>query len=254
LLVDNTFATPYLFNPFKHGADIVIYSATKGIGGHGAALGGVLLENGKFKWDNGKFPHFTEPHHLLRDRKTNRERSILELFPTGAFSMRVRLNHLAYLGAALGAFDAFILLQGLYTLSERVAKQVKTTERLVAHLEKHPKVAWVKYPSAKGSKYQALANRYFPRGAGSVFTFGFQGTPAEYDKFIDSTRLFSYQANVGDARSLIINTPKTTHGELTDYEQALAGITPDTIRLSIGLEDPEDLIADLDQAFARAVG
>ncbi len=166
LLVDNTFATPYLFNPFQHGADIVIYSATKGIGGHGAALGGLIVENGVFKWDSGKFPQFQQPHFLLRDRKTNRERNILELFPTSAFTMRVRLNHLAYLGAALGPFDAFLILQGVETLSERIAKQVATTEKLVAFLEDHPKVAWVKHASARASRYQTLARRYFPKGTG----------------------------------------------------------------------------------------
>jgi len=252
LVVDNTFATPYLFNPFQHGADIVVYSATKGIGGHGAALGGIIVENGKFKWDSGKFPHFQQAHFLLRDRKTNRERSILEVFPTCAFTMRVRLNHLAYLGAALGPFDAFLILQGVDTISERIAKQVATTEKLVAYLESHPKVAWVKHASAKNSKYKALARQYFPKGTAALLTFGLRASSELHDKFVDSVELFSYQANVGDARSLIINSTKTTHGELTPEEQASAGLSPDTIRLSIGLEDPNDLIADLDGAFAKA--
>lgn len=252
LVVDNTFATPYQFRPFDHGADIVVYSATKGIGGHGAALGGVILENGKFNWDSQKFPQFTVPHFLLRDRQTDVHRSYLQIAPTSAFTLRVRLNHLAYLGAALGPFDAFLLLQGLETLSERIAKQVATTEKIIRFLEAQPGVAWVSHPTAQGSKYRALADRYFPKGAGSIFSFGFRGSAAQYDKFIDSVRLFSFQANVGDARSLIINSPKTTHGELTREEQASAGISPDTIRLSIGLEDPKDLIADLSQAFAIA--
>jgi O-acetylhomoserine (thiol)-lyase len=252
LLVDNTFATPYLFNPFQHGADIIIYSATKGIGGHGAALGGLIVENGSFKWDSGKFPQFQQSHFLLRDRKTNRERNILELFPTSAFTMRVRLTHLAYLGAALGPFDAFLILQGVETLSERIAKQTATTERLVAYLDAHPKVAWVKHSSARDSRYQELARRYFPKGTGSVFTFGLRASRETHDKFINSVRLFSYQANVGDARSLIINSARTTHGELTAEEQRSAGIVEDTIRLSIGLEDPQDLISDLEQAFAKA--
>jgi len=252
LLVDNTFATPYLFNPFQHGADIIIYSATKGIGGHGAALGGLIVENGSFKWDSGKFPQFQQSHFLLRDRKTNRERNILELFPTSAFTMRVRLTHLAYLGAALGPFDAFLILQGVETLSERIAKQTATTEKLVAYLEAHPKVAWVKHSSARDSRYQELARRYFPKGTGSVFTFGLRASRETHDKFINSVRLFSYQANVGDARSLIINSARTTHGELTAEQQRSAGIVEDTIRLSIGLEDPQDLISDLEQAFAKA--
>ena len=254
LVVDNTFATPYLFQPLKHGADVIVYSATKGIGGHGAAIGGVIVESGKFPWDNGKFPQFTEKQHLLRDRKTDRLRSFLEIAPQFPFTLRLRLTHLAYLGAALGPFDAYLLLQGLETLSERVSKQVATTATLIDYLERVPHVAWVRHPAAKGSKYKQLAQRYFPRGTGTVVSFGLKGTPQQYDKFIDSVRLFSFQANVGDNRSLIINTPKTTHGELTSAEQATAGITPDTVRISVGLEAPQDLIGDLEQAFEKAFG
>lgn len=252
LVVDNTFATPYQLRPFDHGADLVVYSATKGIGGHGAALGGVIVENGKFPWDNGKFPQFTQKEYLLRDRQTDEWRSYLELAPAFPFTLRLRLTHLAYLGAALGPFDAYLLLQGLETLSERVAKQVNSTLSVIRYLEEHPKVSWVHHPAAKNSQYAELARRYFPRGAGTVFTFGFRGSAEQYNRFIDSVRLFSFQANVGDARSLIINTPKTTHGELTPAEQALAGISAETIRLSIGLEDPKDLISDLEQAFLKA--
>jgi O-acetylhomoserine (thiol)-lyase len=254
LVVDNTFATPYLFRPFEHGADIIVYSATKGIGGHGAAIGGAIIENNRFDWDNGKFPQFTEKHHLLRDRRTDVLRSFLEIAPTFPFTMRLRLTHLAYLGAALGPLDAYLLLQGLETLSERVSKQVSTTTTLVEYLEQNPNVAWVRHPSTKGSKYQALAHRYFPRGTGTVFSFGLKGSPRQYNEFIDSVQLFSFQANVGDARSLIINTPKTTHGELTATEQAAAGVTPDTVRISVGLEAPKDLIADLEQAFHKVFG
>ena len=252
LVVDNTFATPYQLRPFEHGADIVVYSATKGIGGHGTALGGLIVENGKFNWANGKFQQFTQPQYLLRNRETDVYRSFLEIAPPFAFTLRIRLTHLAYLGAALGPFDAYLLLQGLETLSERISKQVATTKVLVEYLQDHPNVAWVQHPTARDSKYRALAEKYFPKGTGSVFSFGLRGTPAEYNKFIDSVRLFSFQANVGDARSLIINTPKTTHGELTFSEQASAGISADTIRLSSGLEDPKDLISDLEQAFSKA--
>ncbi|HEX3015465.1 MAG TPA: aminotransferase class V-fold PLP-dependent enzyme, partial [Desulfobacteria bacterium] len=251
LIVDNTFATPYLLNPFEFGADIVVYSATKSIGGHGTTIGGLVVENGKFNWANGKFPQFEEPVYTLRD-KTGRERSFLETAPEFPFTLRIRLTYLAYLGAALSPFDGFLILQGLETLSERVQKQIASTEKIVQYLEKHEKVSWVSHPSAQGSSYRALAAKYLPKGPGSVFTFGFKGSEQELNKFLNSIKLFSYHANVGDARSLIINSPKTTHGELRPEEQALAGIPPETIRLSIGLEDVNDLIADLDQAFSRA--
>ncbi|MBW4080353.1 O-acetylhomoserine aminocarboxypropyltransferase/cysteine synthase family protein [Paenibacillus sp. S150] len=252
LVIDNTFGTPYLFDSFANGADIVIYSATKAIGGHGTTLGGVILENGKFDWANGKFPHFEEPQYLLREAENGRERSILEVFPEAPFTARVRLSYLAYFGASLGPFDAFLLLQGTETLSERISKQVANALRIVDYLQQHDRVSWVSHPAAEGSPYKALADKYFPKGAGSIFTFGFKGSEEQSRTFLNAVELFSYHANVGDARSLIINSPKTTHGELNPEEQAAAGITPETIRLSIGLEDAEDLIQDLEQAFAKA--
>jgi O-acetylhomoserine (thiol)-lyase len=253
LIVDNTFATPYLLNPIRFGADIVVYSATKGLSGHGSALAGIVLESGKFDWARGKFPQFTQPEYLLRDRN-GKERSFLETFPDFPFTARLRMNYLSYFGAALGPLDAYLILLGIETLSERVAKQVASTERIVKFLEGDKRVSWVKYPSAKGSPSAALAKKYLPRGAGSVFSFGVEADEARIDRLIDSTEIFSYQANVGDARSLIINSPKTTHGELRPEEQKLADIAPETIRLSIGLEDPDDLIADLEQAFEKAFG
>ena len=252
LVIDNTFGTPYLFDSFAHGADIIVYSATKAIGGHGTTLGGVIVENGKFDWGSGRFPHFEEPQYLLREQDTGRERSILEVFPDAPFTARVRLSYLAYFGAALGPFDAFLLLQGTETLSERISKQVANALKVVDYLQKNDKVSWVSHPAAEGNPYQALAAKYFPKGAGSIFTFGFGGSEAQLRTFLDAVQLFSYHANVGDARSLIINSPKTTHGELNAEDQAAAGITPETIRLSIGLEDAEDLIRDLEQAFAAA--
>jgi O-acetylhomoserine (thiol)-lyase len=251
LIVDNTFATPYLLNPIRFGADVVVYSATKGLSGHGNIIGGIIVESGKFDWGNGHFPQFTEPSYTLRD-SAGKERSILEAFPKFPFTARVRFVHVAYLGSSLSPFEAYLALLGIETLSERVSKQVESTKKIVRYLEQHEKVSWVKYPSAEGSPYQELAAKYLPKGAGSVFTFGFKGTIEQSELFIDATKLFSYQANVGDARSLIINSPKTTHGELTESEQLLADIPPETIRLSIGLEEPADLIADLDQAFAKA--
>lgn len=252
LVIDNTFGTPYLFDSFAHGADIIVYSATKAIGGHGTTLGGVIVENGRFNWANGKFPHLEEPQYLLRDQESGRERSILEVFPEAPFTARVRLSYLAYFGASLSPFDAFLLIQGTETLSERVSKQITNTLRIVDYLQQSGKVSWVSHPAADGNPYQALAEKYFPRGAGSIFSFGFKGNEQQLASFLDAVELFSYHANVGDARSLIINSPKTTHGELNAEDQAAAGIAPETIRLSIGLEDAEDLIQDLEQAFAKA--
>lgn len=248
LIVDNTFATPYLLNPIKYGADIVVYSATKALNGHGNAIAGLILESGKFNWANGKFPQFTEPVYLFRDAKGN-ERSFLEAFGTAAFTTRVRMNYLAYFGAALGPFDAYLALVGLETLSERVQKQVSNAEKIIGFLESKEEVAWVNHPAAKDSKYKLLAQKYLPKGAGAIFTFGLNATEEQINTFIDSTSIFSYHANVGDSRSLIINSPKTTHGELTPEEQKFAGIPPETLRLSIGLEDANDLINDLDKAF-----
>ncbi len=253
LVVDNTFATPYLFDAFGHGADLVVYSATKALNGHGNTIGGVIVESGKFNYANGKFPQFQKPTYLLRDRPTNVERSFLEAFPDFPLTVRIRLNYLAYLGAALSPFDAFLILQGIETLSERVGKQVANAERVIKFLETHPQVAWVKHPAAKGNPYAELAKKYLPQGAGGIFTFGFRGSDAQYNKFIDSLKVFSFHANVGDARSLVINSPKTTHGELRPAEQLTADIPPETIRLSIGIEDPRDLIADLRQAFKAAL-
>ncbi len=250
LVVDNTVATPYLLNPFRFGADLIVYSATNAITGHGNVIAGAVLESGRFNWANGKFPQFTAPQYTLRD-PDGVERSFLQVFPEFPFTARVRLNYLAYLGAALGPFDAYLALVGIETLSERVQKQMESTRKIIRYLERHERVSWVEHPAARDSKYRALAEKYLPRGAGSILTFGFKGSEAERNRFLNSVKLFSYHANIGDARSLIIDSPKTTHGELTPKEQAAAGIQPETIRLSIGLEDPEDLIKDLAQAFEK---
>jgi O-acetylhomoserine (thiol)-lyase len=251
LIVDNTFATPYLLNPIRFGADVVVYSATKGLSGHGNIIGGLIVEGGNFQWANGKFPQFMEVDYTLRDSE-GKERSILDVFPQSPFTARIRKMYVCYFGASLSPFEAYLALLGIETLSERVRKQVESTEKLVRYLEQHAKVSWVKYPSAKGSPYGKLAAKYLPKGAGSVFTFGFKGTIEQSERFIDSVKLFSYHANLGDVRSLIVNVPKTTHRELMGRELSLADIPPETIRLSIGLEEPEDLIADLDQAFAKS--
>lgn len=253
LIVDNTFATPYLLNPIKYGADIVIYSATKALNGHGNAIVGIVLESGKFNWANSKFPQFTKPEFLFRD-ESGKYRSFYEIFGPAAFTTRIRMNYLAYLGAALSPFDAYLALQGLETLSERVQKQVSNAEKIIKYLETKEQVIWIKHPAAKDSKYKQLAQKYLPKGAGAIFSFGLNASEEQINKFIDATQVFSYHANVGDARSLIINSPKTTHGELTPEEQVKAKIPPETIRLSIGIEDPDDLIADLEQAFQNTFG
>lgn len=252
LIVDNTFATPYLFQPLKHGADIIVYSATKGLNGHGNAIGGVIVEGKPFAWTEEKYPQFFKKHWMSRDLE-DQERSFIEAFPQLPFTAYVRTKLLAYLGAALSPYDAQLILIGLETLSERVAKQVANTRRVVEYLEtRTDAVAWVNYPETKDSPYRGLAQKYFPKGAGTVFSFGFKGDDKQIATLLTATQLFGYQANVGDAKSLIVNSPKTTHGELRPAELANAGILPETIRLSLGLEDAEDLISDLEQAFAKA--
>jgi O-acetylhomoserine (thiol)-lyase len=253
LIVDNTFATPYLIQPIKHGADIVVYSATKGLGGHGAIIAGLILESGTFDYGNGKFPQFTDKGYTLRDRN-DVYRSFLEVFPATPFTVRVRLALLNYLGAALGPFDAWLALLGLETLSERVEKQLANVRALIDYLRGNEFVSWVDYASLPNSPNHELATTYAPKGSGTIFTFGFKGSIEEQERFINATRLFSYQVNVGDAKSLIVNNAKTTHSELTPVEQANADLPPETVRLSVGLEDPLDLIDDLDQAFAAVFG
>ena len=252
LIVDNTFATPYLFNPIKYGADVVIYSATKALSGHGNVIAGVIVDSGNFNWANGKFPQFTEPHFTLKDLDGN-ERSYIDAFKNSAFAGKIRLDYLTYFGAVLSPFDAYLILIGLETLSERVQKQISNTQKIIDYLKTEQAVSWISYPTIETSPYKSLAEKYFTKGAGSIFTFGFKGNTEQIYKLINSVKLFSYQANVGDARSLIVNVAKTTHGELTEEQLKLAKIPQETIRLSIGLEDADDLIHDLKQAFKEAL-
>ncbi len=252
LVIDNTFATPYLFRPFEHGADIIIYSATKALNGHGNAIGGVVVEGKPFNWTEDKYPQFYKKHWVARDLDNN-PRSFIEAFPQFPFTALLRTKYLAYFGASLSPYDAQLILIGIETLSERVSKQVANARKLVEYLDSRSDVvSWISYPEHKDSKYKALAEKYFPNGTGAIFTFGFKGNDDQINKLINSIQLFGFQANVGDARSLLINSPKTTHGELTPEELEAANIKPETIRLSLGLEDADDLIADLDQAFAKA--
>jgi O-acetylhomoserine (thiol)-lyase len=252
LVVDNTIATPYLFNPLDHGADIVVYSLTKGISGHGNAIGGMIVEGGRFNWGNGRFPQFSELDYNLKD-KDGHSRSILDVFPDSPFVARVRSIYINFFGSTLSPFNAYLTLLGLDTLSERLRKQVSSAEQVVQYLEAHPRVEWVHHPSSSSSPFRDLANRNFPRGSGAVLAFGFKGTRQERDRFLNAAQLFGYQANIGDVHSLIINVADTTHREYTPEERERAGFSSNTIRLSIGLEDAEDLIADLDQAFTHAL-
>ncbi|GHT32446.1 O-acetylhomoserine aminocarboxypropyltransferase [Bacteroidia bacterium] len=246
LIVDNTLATPYLFNPIKHGADIVVYSATKALSGHGAIIGGLILESGKFNYAAGKHPQFQRISHTLGNR------SVVEAFPAFPFTARIRTLYLAQLGASLSPFNAYQILQGVETLNLRVQRQSDSALKIAQWLEQHPKVRKVNYAKLASSPFKALADKYLPKGIGGLLSFEFNGTQEEIYKFINAKEIFSYHANLGDARSLIINSPKNTHRELPESEQLIAGITPETIRLSIGLEDADDLINDLKQAFEKA--
>ena len=244
LIVDNTFGTPYLFRPIEHGADIVVHSATKFLGGHGTTLGGVIVESGKFDWKNGNFPGFIEPDPHYNGLVFGDLGEI-------AFTTKIRAQLLRDTGAAISPLSSFLLLQGIETLSLRVERHVENTRKVVNYLANHPKVSWVNYPNLPGNKYKALADRYFPNGAGSIFTFGIKGGREAGAKFIDSLELFSHLANVADAKSLVIHPATTTHAQLNDEELKAAGVTPDMIRLSIGIENIDDILADLEQALAN---
>ena len=246
VIVDNTFATPYLFRPLEHGAAVVVHSATKFIGGHGSSIGGVIVEGDNFDWTNGKFPGFTEPDLSYHGIK------FADLKPA-AFVTKIRAQLLRDTGATLSPFNAWLYIQSLESLSLRVQKHVSNTEKVVEFLANHPKVKEVNYPGLKTSKYYNLATKYFPKGAGSIFTFSVRGDVNAAKKFIDSLQIFSQLANVADAKSLVIHPSTTTHQQLTLEEQRAAGFGPETIRLSIGVEDPDDLIWDLGQALDKAI-
>lgn len=246
LIVDNTFGTPYLIRPIEHGADIVVHSATKFIGGHGSSLGGVIVDGGKFDWvASGKFPQLSEPdpsYHGVR---------FVEAAGPAAYAVRIRAILLRDTGATISPFNAFILLQGLETLSLRVERHVENALKVVEYLKNHPKVAEVHHPSLPESPDNALYKEYFPKGAGSIFTFEIKGGQQEAHRFIDSLEIFSLLANVADVKSLVIHPATTTHSQLSDAELEDQGIKQSTVRLSVGTEHIDDLIADLDQALAK---
>ena len=243
LIIDNTLPTPALFNPIKKGADIVIHSLTKYICGNGTALGGAIIDAGSFNWNNGKFPQFTQPadgyHGLIYH----------EAFKEAAFIAKIRLEGLRDLGGALSPFNAFQILQGLETLSIRMERLSKTALFLAQWLQQHPQVAWLHYPGLENDAYHSLAKKYLPKGQSGMIVFGIKGGYKAAEKMVNHTQLFSLVANIGDTKSLIIHPASTTHQQLTETQQRSTGVTPDLIRLSVGLEHVDDLKNDLQQAF-----
>lgn len=244
LVIDNTFGTPYLIRPIEHGADIVVHSATKFIGGHGTAIGGVIVDSGKFDWEaSGKFPSLTEPNPSYHGI------SFTKAVGAAAFVTKIRAILLRDTGATLSPFHAFMFLQGLETLSLRVERHVENAIKVVNYLNAHPQVAKVNHPSLATGKQKELYDKYFPNGGGSIFTFEIKGTEDDAKKFIDNLQVFSLLANVADVKSLAIHPASTTHSQLNEEELAEQGIKPTTIRLSIGTEHIDDIIFDLEEAF-----
>jgi O-acetylhomoserine (thiol)-lyase len=243
LIVDNTLATPYLLQPISYGADIVVHSATKFIGGHGTTIGGVIVDGGTFDWASGRFPEFTEPDSSYHGVK------YVESFGNLAYVIKARVQLLRDLGAALSPFNGWLLLQGLETLGLRVERHSSNAQKVAEFLHAHPKVLWVSYPGLPSHSAYARAQKYLPKGSGAILTFGIKGGGAEARAFIDRLKLFSLLANVGDAKSLVIHPASTTHQQLTLEEQISSGVSEDTIRLSVGIEDPADIVADLRNAL-----
>jgi O-acetylhomoserine (thiol)-lyase len=243
-IVDNTAASPYLCQPLAHGADIVVHSATKFIGGHGTSMGGVVVESGKFPWDNGKFPGMTEPSVGYHGVK------FFETFGDFGFTMKARMEVMRVFGPAISPFNSWLLLQGLETLPVRMDRHVANAVGVAKFLRDHPKVAWVNYPGLSDNRYHALAGKYLPKGAGSLLSFGVKGGYEAGVKFIEALTFVSHLANIGDARSLVIHPASTTHRQLNEEEQKNAGVPPDMVRLSIGLESLDDILWDLDRALS----
>ena len=254
LIVDNTALSPYLSRPFEHGANIVVHSATKHLGGHGTSIGGVVVDGGNFNWGNGKFPGFTEPdmsYHGLPHWE-----AFKAFAPAGganiAFIMKMRLQFLRDVGSCISPFNAFLILQGVETLHLRMERHCANALKVAQYLEAHPKVKWTNYPGLKSSKYHDLAKKYLTNGFGALVGFGLKSGFEGGSKFINSLQLHSHVANIGDARSLAIHPASTTHSQLSAEERQSAGVTDDYVRLSVGIEDIEDIIADLEQALAKA--
>ncbi|WP_020418140.1 O-acetylhomoserine aminocarboxypropyltransferase/cysteine synthase family protein [Amycolatopsis sp. ATCC 39116] len=247
LVVDATLATPYLCRPIEHGADIVLHSATKFLGGHGTTLGGIVVESGTFDWGNGKFPRMTEVVPSYGGLK------YWENFGEYAFCTRLRAEQLRDIGAVLSPHSAFLLLQGVETLPQRMDAHLANAKAVAEFLDADDRVAWVSYAGLPGHKHHELAKKYLPLGPGAVFSFGVKGGRAAGEKFVESVELLSHLANVGDARTLVIHPASTTHQQLSDEQLEAGGVGPDLIRLSVGLEDAEDILWDIDQALTAAV-
>ena len=246
LIVDNTCASPALLRPIEWGADIVIHSATKFLGGHGNSIGGIIVDAGRFDWSSGRFAEFTEPdpsYHGL---------SFTTAFGPLAFILKARVQGLRDTGAAISPFNAFLILQGIETLALRMERHCSNALAVARHLESHPQVEWVNYPGLASSRYHTRAQKYMPDGSSALLTFGIRGGYQAGKKFIDSLQMFSLVANIGDSKSLVIHPASTTHQQLTGEEQAATGVTPELVRLSIGIEDIRDILADIDQALLRS--
>ena len=244
LVIDNTLASPFLCRPIEHGADIVVNSATKFLGGHGTSIGGIIVDSGKFDWKKGHFPQINDPSPGYHGMKFS------EVFGPIAFIIKARVDGLRDYGPCISPFNSFLFIQGIETLPLRMKQHSANALAVGQWLEKNPSVNWVKYPGLDSSPYRGLAQKYLPVGAGAVMTFGIKGGLAAGKKLIDSMKLFSHLANLGDSKSLIIHPASTTHQQLSEADQAAAGITPDLVRLSVGIEDVDDLIWDLDQAIS----
>lgn len=245
-IVDNTFATPFLCRPIDFGADIIVHSATKFICGHGTSIGGVLVESGKFPWDNGNFPAMMEPskgYHGVR---------FYETFGDFGYTMKARCEILRTMGPTLSPFNAFLFLQGLETLNLRMERHCQNALAVAEYLKQHPSVEWVRYPGLSESPYHSLAKKYLPRGAGSIFTFGIKGGKEAGVRFIEGLELLSHLANVGDAKTLVIHPASTTHRQMGEEEQLRAGVNPEMIRISVGLETVDDIIWDIEQALEKS--
>lgn len=245
VVVDNTTASPALCRPIEHGCDLVIHSLTKYLGGHGNSIGGIVVDSGRFPWDNGRFPEFVEPDPSYHGLK------FYETFGNITFAVRARVRLLRDTGGCLSPFNAFLILQGIETLSLRMARHSENALAVARFLNEHPKVNWVLYPGLPTHPAHERAKRYLPNGASGLVGFGIRGGMEAGRRFIESLQLFSHLANIGDARSLAIHPASTTHQQLSEEEQRLAGVTPDFVRLSIGLETLDDILADLDQALAK---
>ena len=243
LVIDNTFATPYVCRPIDYGADIVVHSLTKFMGGHGNSIGGMIVDAGKFDWSKSKHPQINQPSRAYHGMNFS------GVFGAIAFIIRCRVEGLRDLGPCMSPFNSFLFIQGIETLGMRMDRHLANSIAVAEHLEKHPSVEWVKYASLPSSPYFAIAKKYTPQGAGAVFSFGIKGGYEAGKRFVDNLKLFSHLANVGDVRSLVIHPASTTHQQLSSAEQAAAGVLPELVRLSVGIEDLDDILWDLDQAL-----